>query len=203
MNQNKNILFQHTLTGIRDFLMDEQNIPPQPGLFGKMGVSLFFFYYADYTGDEKYEDYAVDLITLMQKQINAHSPLNYNIGLTGIGTAFEHLIQQGMLDIETNDILHYFDLLFQERLEKQILYLSLNEILDMDKYFRCRFSDKKSNLEQQTILDRIEYILDLHIKVSASFYMPDSYYLYQQKAFIGLDILSQLDERYLSWKKIL
>ena len=42
-----------------------------PGwVHGKMGISIFFFHYAHYTGNMLFADYAIDLIEEMKNQTN-------------------------------------------------------------------------------------------------------------------------------------
>jgi hypothetical protein len=81
----------------------------QPGLFyGKTGIAVFFFHYARQTGTELFQDYAVDLIEEIQKQITDTYPARYDTGLAGIGVGFEYFLQNGFLEAD-DDIFDDFD----------------------------------------------------------------------------------------------
>jgi lantibiotic modifying enzyme len=40
---------------------------------GKIGIAVFFFHYAQYTGSELYDDYAMGLISEILNQIHVNS----------------------------------------------------------------------------------------------------------------------------------
>jgi len=68
-------------------------------LYGKLGISLFFFHYARYTGNSLYDEYARYLVYLVKTQLNEDYPLDYERGLSGVGTGFNYLKKQRFLDI--------------------------------------------------------------------------------------------------------
>jgi Lantibiotic modifying enzyme len=154
------------LTQIKDLLSDKDNIPLSPGLIdGKMGVVVFFFHYAEYVKEEKYKDYAIDLIEDVQNQISSSMPMNYVSGLTGIGTAIEYIGQQCMIDADTDDLLSDFDETFKSHLKERILYLSAKDIIDIGKYFQFRFANKEITSEVKKIMEQLVYVLSLHMDV--------------------------------------
>jgi len=80
-----------------------------PGLFyGKTGIAVFFFYYARQTGNELYQDYAMNLIEEIQEQITVTSSARYDTGIAGIGVGFEYFLQNGFLSAD-EDIFEDFD----------------------------------------------------------------------------------------------
>jgi Lantibiotic modifying enzyme len=154
------------LEQIKDLLMEKKNIPLYPGLIdGKMGIAVFFFHYAEYVKEEKYNDYANNLIEDVQNQISFDTPLNYNSGLTGIGTAIEYIVQQGMTDDNTDEILSDFDKIFKLYLKERVLYMPINDIIDMGKYFQFRFSNKENTPKTKKTMERLAYVLSLHMAV--------------------------------------
>lgn len=100
-----------SLENIAQRLIVNGTLTEQPGLFyGKIGIAIFFFHYARFTGNELFEDYAMDLIEEVQKQMNTTKiPLRYDIGLSGIGAGYEYMLQNGFLEVEDSDIFNEFD----------------------------------------------------------------------------------------------
>jgi len=56
-----------------------------------------------------YSDYSFDLIEKIQNRIHEKAPIDYQQGLTGIGVAFEFMVQNGFIDADTDDLLEDFD----------------------------------------------------------------------------------------------
>jgi len=80
------------------------------GLYtGEMGLVLFFFRYARYTGNGLYKDYGFDLIEKIQNRLHNETPIDYKQGTSGIGSAIEYLVQEGFIDADTDEILEEFD----------------------------------------------------------------------------------------------
>ena len=81
-----------------------------PGLMhGKMGLVIFFFHYARYTGDHSFKDRAMELMNCIQEQIQKEHVMNYADGLAGIGTGIEYLAQNSFMEVDTNDVLEELD----------------------------------------------------------------------------------------------
>jgi len=114
----------------------------QPGLlYGKMGIAIFFFHYARYTGNVLFEDYAMDLIVEIQKQMNTGKMhLRYDTGISGLGVGFEYILQHHFLEAEDGDIFDDFD----ARMYRAAMYephqnLSLQEgVTGWGRYFMYR-----------------------------------------------------------------
>jgi len=69
-----------------------------PGLYsGEMGLVLFFYRYSRFSQNDLYSEYCFDLIEKIQNRIHQETPIDYKHGLTGIGSAFENLVQNGFL----------------------------------------------------------------------------------------------------------
>jgi len=110
---------EEQLKRIVDMLLINGTLLGNSGLWqGKMGVAVFFFHYARYTGNELFEDYAIDIIKQIQAEIHANSPVDYNRGLAGIGAGIEYLVQNGFLNIDTDEVLEDFD----NRIRHDIMY---------------------------------------------------------------------------------
>ena len=91
----------------------------QPGLYyGKTGIAVFFFLYARLTGNSLFQDYAMNLIEELQKQITTTTSTRYDIGIAGIGVGFDYFLQNNFIEAEEDDFFEEYD----ERLYRAILY---------------------------------------------------------------------------------
>ena len=81
----------------------------QPGLFyGKTGIAVFFFHYARQTGNKLFQEYAMNLIEEIQKQITNTESTRYDIGISGIGVGFEYLLRNRFIEAD-DDLFEDFD----------------------------------------------------------------------------------------------
>jgi hypothetical protein len=65
---------------------------------GKMGIDVFFFYYAQYADNMLFADYAMDLTGGMLNQIHVNSPADYEKGIASIGVGIDYLIRNHFLN---------------------------------------------------------------------------------------------------------
>ena len=84
---------------------------------GKLGISIFFFHYAQFTGNMLYADYAMDLIDETLSQLHVNSSADYERGLAGIGVGIDYLIQNDFLKVE-DDVCEEFD----DRMYRAVMY---------------------------------------------------------------------------------
>ena len=108
------------LDKIVETLIINGTITEQPGLFyGKTGVAVFFFHYARHIGNGLFQDYAIDLIEEIQKQITVTTSIRYDTGISGIGAGFGYLLQNGFIaSNEDEDIFEDLD----DRMIHAIMY---------------------------------------------------------------------------------
>jgi len=117
-NKRDETKIEQDLRQIADMLLLNGTLASCPGLLhGKMGIAIFFFHYAQHTDNELYENYAVDLIGLIQEQIHNNSPADFETGLAGIGAGMDFLIKNHFLGAE-NDIFEDFD----NRMYRAVMY---------------------------------------------------------------------------------
>ena len=103
---------EKTLKFICETLMQKGVTVNRPGLMhGKMGIAIFYFHYAHFTGDTLFEDYAMELIERLQEQIAQNHVFDYAEGLAGIGAGIEYLAQNKFVEVDTNEVLRDYDLL--------------------------------------------------------------------------------------------
>ena len=101
---------EQTLQYISKIIIQRGISVSSPGLLcGKMGLAVFFFHYARFTGDSSFEDRAISLIDCIQEQILQQHDMDYANGLAGIGAGIEYLVQTGFVDVDTDEILEEID----------------------------------------------------------------------------------------------
>jgi len=80
------------------------------GLFhGKMGIVLFFSELAHASQNSAYEDLASNLLGEIYEEIHYDLPINLENGLCGIGWGIEYLVQHGLMEGDTDEILSDID----------------------------------------------------------------------------------------------
>lgn len=186
---------------------------PETGLLsGKMGVVIFFFHYARYTGNILHEDFAEILLESVYKNIHTTMPVNFESGYCGIGWGIEYLIQQNFVEAESDGVLTDLDAKIMERDPRRITDYSLATGLEgIICYVLSRLiSDKK---EQNSKPFDSVYLSDLF---TAAKKMPkteitSSFIDYVEKKELKYDIQIVLhnliassninkDEEYANWK---
>lgn len=84
-------------------------------LEGKAGVALFFFLYARYTNNSRYEDFAGELLDNVCNNLHTGIPINFVEGLCGIGWGIEFMKREGFIEGDTDEILEEVDRVVMER----------------------------------------------------------------------------------------
>ncbi|GHT10683.1 hypothetical protein FACS189426_11350 [Bacteroidia bacterium] len=109
-----------------------------PGLYyGKTGIAIFFFHYAAYTKETKYEDFACELLEEIVPQLSKNYSVDFETGLTGIGVGIEYLVRENFVDADTDDIFAPMDKAFGDLINRN--FLSGQNIVDIGKYFLARY----------------------------------------------------------------
>lgn len=104
---------------------------PDPGLFsGRMGMVIFFFHYARYTGNEWYESFAGEILDDIYEDITEDMPLSLTNGLCGVGWGMLYLIQQGFVEGEVDEVL--------EMVDRKVEQLPARQVEGIEHYFRFR-----------------------------------------------------------------
>lgn len=76
---------------------------------GKMGISIFYVHLAQQTKNTIYEDYAGELIDEIYEEIAVNTSVNFENCLAGIDWGIEHLIHNGFIEADTDEVLEEFD----------------------------------------------------------------------------------------------
>lgn len=132
-------------------------------LYGKMGIAIFFFHYARYSEDKRYEDIAMELVDTVLKNLTLQIPANYAYGLAGIGTGIEYLIQNKFIEEDGNDILTDIDtIVFKELIYQEKKDFSLEKgLCGLGKYFLYRIHKRKYWQEELITVKNRQNIIHL------------------------------------------
>lgn len=83
---------------------------PDLGLYnGKMGMVVFFFHYARYTGNTLYEDFAEEFLNEILDSLHIETPINFKRGLSGIGWGILYLIKQRFIETDIQETFKEID----------------------------------------------------------------------------------------------
>lgn len=162
MQENNNTKIERDLQQIVDMLLLNGTLTESPGLVhGKMGISIFFFHYAQFSSNDLFADYAMDVISEMLDQIHVNSSADYENGIAGIGIGIDYLIQNNFLNVET-DIYEDFD----DRMLRAVIndsYLNFSQysgLIGCGRYWMIRLYNQVSLMLARKcllhIIDQIE-----------------------------------------------
>lgn len=119
-------------------------------LAGISGVSMFFFYYAKYKQDNKYAEIGN---AILEESINRISDgygiPTYCSGIAGAGWVFEHLSEQGFIEIDNDELLPELENYLYLKMKQDIgvgHYDFLHGAIGYGLYFLKRFKNTKSHL---------------------------------------------------------
>lgn len=105
---------------------------PDPGLLeGKMGVAVFLYHYARYSGRTAYNQLAGNLLDEILESMS-DSEISFSTGLSGIGWGMKHLLDEhfceaedDMLEEIDNSMIHYITNHTDEDMLDGCLYLAV------------------------------------------------------------------------------
>lgn len=79
------------------------------GLYGgKLGMVILFYEYSRYSGDDLYEQFAIEMIESLLN-IPENLPLTFSNGLSGIGWGITYLLRENFVEGDIDDILSEVD----------------------------------------------------------------------------------------------
>lgn len=125
-----------SLTRIANYLMMNASFQDDLGIFqGKMGCVLFFAHYSRYISQERYAEFASELLDEIYADLNERTPVDFAYGLCGIAWGIEHLVQQDFTQGDTGDILADLNEKIMERNPLRIQDLSFEKGLAGIAYY--------------------------------------------------------------------
>ena len=149
---------------------------PDIGLFnGRMGMVLFYFHYARYTGNSLYEDFAMILLESIYEEISVETPIGLARGLSGIGWGILHLHNhhfiEGFIDdtlvevdrkVSEYHLLRMNGLSLESGFEGIALYLSdrLVDTTNFDRDYKEEFRQKCIETGWQKPISSLKTVLE-------------------------------------------
>jgi hypothetical protein len=176
------------------------------GLFnGKMGMVIFLFHYARYIGGTKAEKAAYNLLLEIYEHIQENGYVNF-IDLSEIGRGIEYIVKQRFIEADTDEILEDIDQFLSTCIYERKLYISLQELFDLRRYFIARLANpktKKTNELQETE-NEIEILIRLHVRINpASRNEVLEVKLIDGYPCLGLALLSAIDPQHNTWIELI
>lgn len=88
-----------------------------------MGICIFFYQYARFTGKKLHSKYAGELLDEIYNEIDLNYPVNFSDGLAGIAWGVEYLIRNRFVDADPDELL--------EDLDRQIVKQDIRKTTDL------------------------------------------------------------------------
>jgi len=174
------------LKGYTERLIEKGKCFPDIGLWnGKMGIAIYLLHVSRLTQNEKYENEAVELIDSVYEQISFEKPFCFDNGLLGIGCGFEHIIHNGFVDADRDEILSETDLLARDIIDSRpIDNLGLGKgVCGIGYYLYHRLKNRQDD-DRMVVLKLKEYLIylidwveDLLLKTTVKEDYNDAYFL--------------------------
>ena len=148
--------------------------------YGKMGISLYFYYLSRRYKNKKFENIAENILDDIFEKIGTEYSIDLLHGLSGIGLGVNHLVKNGYVAGNINSILSDVD----DKIFKTLCYSKYSDNIDVLSkihilyYLNTRLRDQKRESEQEWLYQElmIQTINDIHCQLSSDFYIaPISY----------------------------
>jgi hypothetical protein len=132
-------------------------------LNGKMGIAIFFYHYASYSGNKLYENYAGDLIDEIYKEINVSSSIDFATGLMGIGWGIEYLVRNCFLEADTDEVLMEIDnTVFRATLKTPVLITNQTDLFGFGLYYLARLNGCENDNDNLNTIIKKQMLTYLH-----------------------------------------
>jgi len=160
---NLNDRINNRLRRIANVLLLNASFIDNLGLLnGKMGIAIFFYHYFRYTQNKIFEDYAGELIDEIYEEINIHTPVSFEDGLTGIGWGIEYLVKNKFVQADTDEALKEIDTtIYRNSLYRPFLLESGNDIFGYGLYFLVRLTQHGTDDNNLNTLFKKQHLIYL------------------------------------------
>lgn len=95
---NENILHQIANT----LYINTQRVKFFGLLQGRLGIAIFFYHYARYTGNKAYSDFSDEYIEFIHDKLGEAKPEMFADGLSGVGWGLDYIIKNGFVEADDN-----------------------------------------------------------------------------------------------------
>ena len=143
---------QRKLAGIAEILCDSSDKFNNPGvLAGVSGLALFMYYYARFTGENKYAEFCEQALVKAVEMINnGYTYHTFCSGISGLAWTCEHLEQNGFIDRDNISVFKDLDAYLLSCMEKDLEmknYDYLHGGLGVGYYFLSKRSPNKKYIQ--------------------------------------------------------
>ena len=126
-------------------------------LNGKAGIILYFYYWGRHEKKEIFSDYASELLDSLIDSFHVGMPIGFENGITGIGWVIEHLIQNGFVEADADEVFEDID---QEVIYKLILDENdLDVVVAIGFYLVGRLCYRRNDDSNCRVLDLKYYMI--------------------------------------------
>lgn len=109
---------------------------------GKMGISIFFYRYANKYNQNIYQGFAEILLDEVAEDLDDSLPIDFETGLAGIGWGIDFLVYNNFVGGNVDDILQMIDYEIISNLRQDF---SIQNMMKINQYIICRLNNTKSN----------------------------------------------------------
>lgn len=175
--------FDSRLQRIANVLLLNASFIDNLGLLnGKMGIAIFFYHYARYTGNKVFENYAGELIDEIYEGINTNTPVDFASGLTGIGWGIEYLVKNNFIQANTDEALEDIDTsVYRNSLYRPFLLESENDFFGYGLYYIARLREHEDDNDNLNTLFKKQHLIYL---------IDDAERILVQKSYLKFNIQS-------------
>ena len=153
-------------------------------LAGQSGIAMFHFYCAKYFDDDRFSETGVEIISSCIEKINeGYSYPTYCTGIAGFGWVLQHLLDEGFIDLDLDELLSPFDIYLKSQMRLDLendFFDFLHGAMGYGFYFLKRMLSEHTSEE-----------------------IKQKYTLYLEELIDGLERMSKKDAGGLWWDSIL
>lgn len=162
---------------------------------GKLGIAIFFYHYARYTGSKLYEEFADSLLDEVSDQLNTSTPLDFENGLTGIGWGIVYLVKNSFIEGDIDEILNDIDIAIADKLNEYLPEERDRNERESGYYLYQQAKGQNKNWNDKEIISFVKPQNDNNVPLSVPVLInPDNYGLFEGFAGESLVILKELNE---------
>ena len=157
--------YDSLLKEISDELIENRNLEKNIGILdGLSGIALFHFYYAKYSNNTNQTETAWKILNeIISKVNNGFLDPTYCSGISGFGWTIDHLVQENLINIDTDGLLSDFnDKIFQIMMEN--LNVSHYEFLYGASGYAYYFINRHRTTSNKNTKKRYQQYLEEYVK---------------------------------------
>lgn len=133
-------------------------------LNGQTGIVLFLYHYYRYCGNEIYKNMADDLLEEIFSTISQNNATDFENGLTGIGWAIQHLIENNFVEGDPDEVLEDVDNIILNDLKRQASnpdFIRDINFINHSLYFLSRAKNRYSEKKFAEVFSNVLNFLNL------------------------------------------